>query len=230
MPAEPSPFLPARRASEAGFTLAELLVALGVLSLGAGLLATTLHTAAVVAPASVRPAGEDSVAAAQRILRDRLERLAPVDRINATAGVVDARGDAHRFSFAAPPLARRGPGMIERFRLMLSPNGDLLLYSAGSLDDRINLSDPSLVGWQPTRLIAGVQDVDLAYFGTDPVTRQDRWQSFWMDRPQPPKLVRVRLRFAAGDPRQWPDLVVSPQATVSATCQIDPASGECAAR
>jgi prepilin-type N-terminal cleavage/methylation domain-containing protein len=229
LPAERTPSSSARRDSEAGFTLAELLVALGVLSLGAGLLATTLHTAALTSPAVAQPAGEDSVAAAQRILRDRLERLAPLNRINAPAGLVDARGDAHRFSFAAPPLDRRGPGMAERFRLMLSPNGDLLIYSAPSLDSRINLSDPSLVGWQPTRLLSGVQDIDIAYFGNDPITGEDRWQSFWEDRPRPPVLVRVRVRFVPGDRRQWPDLIARPQATVAATCQVDRATGGCIA-
>ncbi len=204
-------------------------MALAVLGLGAGLLATTLHTAAVTASAPTQPAGDDSVAAAQRILRDRLERLAPLERVNATNGMVDVGGDAHRFSFTAPPLDRDGPGIAGRFRLMLSPSGELVLYSAGSLDPRIDLSDPSLAGWRPTRLIARVQDIDIAYFGADPISGENRWQSFWIDRREPPTLVRVRLRFVPDDRRQWPDLVVRPQARVSATCRIDRTSGDCSA-
>jgi general secretion pathway protein J len=219
----------ARPAREEGFTLIELLVALGVLALAAGMLVAVLNSAWLAVRAQGGPAGDTSVGAAQRILRARLERLAPVIRSDSSKAIVDADGDAQLFSFAAAPLDRLAPDALQRFRLVLSPAGDLMLYTASGLDDRIDLRDRSLVGWRPTRLLSDVGTMDIAYFGPDPFSRRDRWQSFWLDRPQPPALVRIRLTFAAGDPRSWPDLIVRPRASVNTACRIERGTGRCEA-
>lgn len=227
MPAERC--LPARApgAGEAGFTLAEVLVALGVLGLAAGLLGASLHVSARVAPGIVAPVDDDEVIAAQRILRDRFERMSAVAPVLASQPIVEARGDAHGFSFVAPPLEREGPGALRNFRLILNPAGELTLYSASALEERVEIGDPSLAGWQPTRLLAGVQGIEVAYFGPDPVSGEPRWQRFWIDRPAPPLLIRVQLRFAEGDRRVWPDLVVAPQASISSACVIDRSGTGC---
>lgn len=217
------------RASQAGFTLMELLVALAVLGMAAGLLATTLGGAWAAMPLSQAPQRDEGVIAAQRILRARIERMATTVRTDSTQQIVDARGYPRQFGFSAPPLDREGPGALRRFRLMATSAGDLVLFSASALDERIDLNDPSLVGWQATRLIGGVRDVEIAYYGADRLDPQERWQQFWIDRAQPPALVRVRLRFAEGDRRHWPDLIVRPRATVNAVCRIARASGRCEA-
>lgn len=202
---------------EAGFTLAELLVALGVLGLGAGLLASALHSA-VRTVGSVASVADDSVSAAQRVLREHLSRFSGAARTDTSGNVVDAQGEPHRLSFSAPPTGREGAGVLQRYRLMLTPAGTLMLYSASSLDARIDLRDPSLAGWRQTPLIEGVRALDVSYYGHDPVSGQSRWQGWWTDRPAPPALVRLRVRFAEGDRRVWPDLVVRPQATVNSAC------------
>lgn len=220
---------PARSPREEGFTLIELLVALGVLALAAGLLVTVLNSAWLAVRSQSGPAGDSTVGAAQRILRARLERLAPVIRSDSSNGIIDASGDAHLFSFTAPPLDRLAPDALQRFRLVLTPAGDMMLYTANGLDDRIDLRDPSLVGWRPTRLLGGVEALDIAYFGPDQLGKVDRWQNFWLDRPQPPALVRVRLSFAQGDTRRWPDLIIRPRASVNTACRIERATGRCEA-
>lgn len=220
---------PAIRSPQAGFTLMELLVALAVLAMAAGLLVAALGGASAALPLAQRPQRDESVIAAQRILRARLERMTPVVRMDSTEQIVDARGYPRQFGFAAPPLDRAGPGALQRFRLMLTSTGDLVLFSASGLDDSIDLNDPSLVGWQATKLLGGVRDIDLAYYGADRLDPDERWQQFWIDRAQPPALVRVRLRFDDGDRRRWPDLVVRPRATVNAVCRINRASGRCEA-
>lgn len=214
---------------ESGFTLIELLVGLVVLSLAAGLLVSSLNITWLTRPERAAADSDQSVVAAQRILRMRLERLAAVVRLDSAEAVVDAQGDANLLNFAAAPLDRMGPDAIQRFRLMLAPSGELVLFTASSLNDRIDLKDRSLVGWQPTRLLSGANRLELAYYGPDRFSTADRWQSTWIDRPQPPALIRIRLSFAKGDPRQWPDLIVRPRSTVNAACRINRASARCEA-
>jgi general secretion pathway protein J len=212
---------------EAGFTLAELLVTLGILGLVSGLL-VTLFAGTFQAIRAVGTSDDDtSVTAAQRIVRAQLERIVPVVRGDSSNAIVDAGGDAHGFNFTGPPLDRNAPDTLQRFRLLLSAAGDLMLYSASTLDNRIDLNDPSLVGWRGTRLIGNVAAIDLAYFGPDRFSRDERWQAFWIQRQQAPALVRVRLRFASGDRRDWPDLVVRPRATINAACRIQRRTGRC---
>lgn len=217
------------RPCESGFTLIELLVGLAVLAMAAGLLLSGLSSAWLSMPERRGGYSDESVVAAQRVLRMRLERMAAVVRLDSAEPVVDAQGDASLFSFAAPPFDRQGPDAVQRFRLMLTPVGELVLYSASSLNDQIDLKDRALVGWQPTRLLSGVSRLDLAYYGPDRFSPADRWQSFWIDRPQPPSLIRIRLSFVKGDSRQWPDLIIRPHSSVNAVCRISRSSGRCEA-
>ncbi len=214
--------------AEAGFTLIELLVSLVVLSLGASLLLVALGGAwRSEASLGQGVEREESIIAAQRILRIRLERLASVLRNDTADPVIDSQGDARAFSFYAPALDREGPKMLQRFRLQLTSSGDLVLYAASGLDNRIDLRDRSLVGWQPTRLLSGAAELELSYFGSDRFSPNPRWQSLWADREQPPELIRVRIRFPAGDNRTWPELVVRPRANVNTACRINSFSGRC---
>ena len=213
---------------ERGFTLIELLVALGVLSLTAGLLASSLNLAWFSSPARLKR-GEDSVASGQRLLRARIEALAPLTRSDASRPIVDARGDMRLFSFAAKAADNEGAGPLRRYRLLVTPAGELMLYSASTLDDRIDLNDRSLVGWTPTKIISGVDEIGLSYFGPGRAGATASWQDYWIDRPQPPALVRVRLRFAASDTRRWPELVIAPKANANTECLIQPSTGRCEA-
>ena len=213
---------------EAGFTLIELLVSLVVLGFSASMLVAALNMAWLVSPERIdRTAGDESVVAAQMILRARLERLAPVVRLDSSNPIVDAQGDTRVFSFYAPPLFRKAPDALQRYRLILTSSRDLVLYSAAGLNDVIDIRNPSLSGWAPTRLLSGVENMSIAYFGAGRLTKGEQWQLSWVDRPQPPALIRIRIGFAGGDKRVWPDLIIRPRATVNTMCQIDRFSGRC---
>ncbi len=214
---------------EAGFTLAEMLVTLAILGLFAVLLTGALGGTIRAGQSLAKPAGDGGIAAAQRVLRARLEHTTPVVRTDALDPVVDLRGDARRLSFTAPPPDRQDPDILQLFRLVLTPAGDLMLFSASSLNNRIDLNDPALTGWQGTRLLQDVAELELSYFGPDRFTASERWQAVWIQRPQLPALIRVRLRFADGDRRDWPDLVVRPGATVNTACRIQRTTGRCEA-
>jgi general secretion pathway protein J len=61
-----------------------------------------------------------------------------------------------------------------------------------------------------TELIRGVERLDLAYWGSPSPGQPASWQSQW-DSREIPELIRVRLGFATGDRRRWPDLIAAPQ-------------------
>lgn len=217
----------ARNRASAGFTLIEMLVSLAVMGLLAGLLGAGLGSASILSQrAKATEASLDRVAAVQRLIRDRVERLSAVVRLDSADPIVDARGDAAEFRFFAP-AAGGALDAVRRYRLLREPSGALVLYSASALDDRVNLDAASLIGWDRTVLIDGVAEMTLGYFGTDPNTGGRRWQSFWQQQSQPPDLVRIRLRLAGPHAPAWPDLIVRPRATSNTACRIDSFTGRC---
>jgi prepilin-type N-terminal cleavage/methylation domain-containing protein len=99
--AQPEQF---KRLDEAGFTLTELLVALAVLGMAATMVGAALNSAWLAMPRRGPENGDQSVAAAQHILRTRLEHLSAVVRLDSSNPIVDAQGDSRVMSFAAPPF------------------------------------------------------------------------------------------------------------------------------
>jgi general secretion pathway protein J len=61
-----------------------------------------------------------------------------------------------------------------------------------------------------TELLRSVARLDLAYWGTTAPDSPPGWLAQW-DGPAIPQLVRIRLTFAKGDARHWPDMIVAPQ-------------------
>jgi general secretion pathway protein J len=82
-----------------------------------------------------------------------------------------------------------------------------------------------VVNWQPHRhelggppphqtesdILNGVARLEFAYWGlSSPTAASPAWLAAWTG-PSLPQLIRVRIRFGAGDPRRWPDLIVAPR-------------------
>jgi general secretion pathway protein J len=213
---------------EEGFTLIELLVSLAILGLVTGMLFSGIAAARTLSERSAR-SGENGIeaAASQRILRELIEHVVPVIRRDGSAPYVDMRGMADTLSFYAPDIAEREPAGIRRYRLLLTAPGDLVLYSVSDLADRVEIDGTNIAGWRAVRLMAGVESLSIDYYGVAPPDNSRRWRARWEDRPQPPELVRVRLRYGAGDVRIWPDLVVRPATNVNTACAIDALTGRC---
>src|SRR5262249_1690542 len=163
-----------------GFTLIELLVSLAILSLVAGVL---LEGVAMVRNATSRMQrshqANQEVIAAQFILRDRIEHIQTVTRADRADPIVDLEGRGHVLTFYASAFPRQGPADFQAFRLLRMATGDLVLFSISSLTENANIASGSLVGWTPTRLLAGVSDLSMSYLGPSPTT-PDRnvWQTY----------------------------------------------------
>ena len=217
--------------SEAGFTIVELLVSLAILGMMAGLLASGIGLSGRLSAASTEArSGADAVANTQLLLHQRITQLLPLQRLTSSDPTIEMNGNRGEFRFAGAPAGQAQPDSTVYYRLLLKPTGELTLLTASDLDDRINLQDASLVGWTPHTLLRDVSTLDITYFGADRLFGPPHWQSVWNNRPQPPDLVRIRVEFAAGDRRVWPDLVVRPRTTGNTLCRIDAQTGRCEAR
>jgi general secretion pathway protein J len=218
----------ARTNRDAGFTLVELLVSLAIIAvLSAMVLAGVRLGFQTAAQARARGAGNAAVITAQTVLRDRIESLVPNTRFEFARPIADVRGDATRFSFSAPAAPAERPASLTRYRLARSEDGQLVLYALADTTAGIDPYAPGTAGWSPQVLLTNVERLEIAYFGTLPGEATRDWRSRWIERGNPPELVRVRVTFFDGDRRQWPDLVIRPVPTVNAACIVDAETGQC---
>ena len=216
------------RRRENGFTLIELLVSLTILGMTATMLVGGLSTARRMSDrAAQRGATGESIVTAQNILRERIENMVASTRFDTEAPIVDVRGGSNIVSFFAPAPPSARPSSVERYRLIRSAPGDLVLYSVSDLSNRVDPYAPGEAGWTPTVLLTGVEALETSYFGAASPDKQRRWRNEWQAQPQPPELIRIRIAFKQGDKRIWPDLIARPAATVNSACQIDSFSGRC---
>jgi general secretion pathway protein J len=215
-------------AAECGFTLIELLVSLGLFGLMSALLLMGLGSMRLVTERGKRQSATgQSIVTAQTILRDRIENMVASTRFDTLAPVVDLRGGTTIVSFFAPAPPAERPTTVLRYRLLRSAPGDVVLYAISDLSDRVNAYAPGQSGWTPTVLLTGVESLDLDYFGAAPPDNRPRWRNEWVERQQPPELIRIRVSFKQGDTRRWPELIVRPAATVNSSCRIDDFTGRC---
>jgi general secretion pathway protein J len=219
----------AGRPSEAGFTLVELLVSLAIAAvLAAMVLAGAQLGFQTAAQARARGAGNASVITTHTVLRDRIEALVPNTRFEFARPIADVRGEATMMSFFAPAPPALRPASLMRYRLLRSSEGELVLYTLADTAAGAEPYAPGQEGWTPQVLLTNVERLEIAYYGTLPGDGTRDWRSRWIERGTPPQLVRIRVSFFAGDPRQWPDLVIRPAPNVNAACTIDPLTGACA--
>jgi general secretion pathway protein J len=207
---------------EQGFAMVELLASLTLMALISLLLLVAIaDRRAAFARLDRRFAAASGVAAARDLMMDRIESVWPLtDYMIAPRPGPEFNGRPTQLSFVAAPLEAEGPGPLRRYRLSVDVSGDLVLESNSEL----------ALDWTswPQRqvLLHDVESIDLAYFD-----RSIRvWRPEWRNQPFLPALVRVRLAFARGDPRRWPDLVIRPMPSVDTACELDTTTGHCSAR
>jgi general secretion pathway protein J len=195
---------------QGGFTILELLVALSVfgfllIALNHGV-NTGLRIWDIQTRQASRTADTDS---ATRLLRDLLTEIAPSPTISINPGsepvAIAFTGKANQLSFVGTLPTGLGTELRADVTLELEENRFVL----GWRPRRHEVTDAA----PPTNveaILPGVVHLDFAYWGVPAPDATPIWLAAW-DGPALPKLIRVRLGFAQGDPRRWPDLIVTPQ-------------------
>lgn len=213
---------------DAGYTLIELLVGLAILGMIAAMLVAGLGASGLMAARARSDADAlEPVAAAQMVLRGRLERLRAAPKLTSARAIADIAGAPQSLDFTGAPPDREMPDALFRYRLAMTGAGDVILLSAPVIADEPDADAGPRRNWSAIALAHGATGLAIAYFGADPLSGARGWQGHWFDRPQPPDLIRVRVTFPPGDRRHWPDLIARPRATVNNACRIDAMSGRC---
>jgi general secretion pathway protein J len=183
-----------------GFTLLELLVTLVVLGLILVGLAQGLHFGLLAWATEEQWSGRNNdLDPLDNTVRHLIEGADPGDDVN-SAPFTGSRSQLR--CITALPDAGSATGMrrIEA-ALLVDANHRLVLRWQPYVHARRLRSSPALI---ESELLRGVSDIELAFRAPG-----GGWLNSWQS-PNLPKLVRLRVRFPAGDPRRWPDIVAAP--------------------
>lgn len=222
---------PTGRRHEAGFSLIEMLVSLAIMGMAAVLLTAGIERIGRgLDVANSVDRRLDAVASAQFLLRQRLAAIEPVGDPQTAGKALDFTGQAESIDFVGKVADRAAPDALHHYRLRRDPDGDLVLLSLSTLDPRVDVHSRSADGWTRLPLLSGTTRLSIRYLGQNPAVAVQRsvWQSDWSHRGSLPMLVQISVEFAAADRRNWPDLVIHPQAAYPALCPRDPVTGGCA--
>lgn len=135
-------------------------------------------------------------------------------------------GASGRLEFLAPEPASTGGGGRDRYVLTADSTGDrtdLVLWSQPELAAEPNKRIKTI-------LVPGIRGLTIDYFGRQGSDEDGRWYPVWDEAAHPPRLVRLRVDFAADDFRKWPEFVVAPRIAVDANCVYDALTHGCKGR
>ena len=193
-----------------GFTLLEMLVALVVLGfLVVGLTQGVRAGLALWHAQRHRLTETADLDAVARMLRSLLTQMPAIpmsEPVNSINGAAVAKGSEDRFAFVGD--LPTGFGMTRRADITLGfTHQSLVLFWTPHRHEIWLTPQPTLA---ETGLVHGIERLELAYWGAPAPGQPAGWQARW-DGPEPPDLVRLRLIFAKGDRRRWPDLIAAPR-------------------
>ncbi len=189
-----------------GFTLLEILVVLAVCGLlFAGLAQTLGFTLRAWGTQKAMIERDGDLDAVDRTLRGLIVRMELGDPRSETAPVV---GNARSMLFLTELPIGSGALATRQVDAALRVDGDHRLILRWVPHYRTLLGVPRVTD---TELLHNVDHIELSYW-----PRQDgtRWQPGW-DARDLPALVRIRIVFRQGDPRQWPDIVAAPMQEIT---------------
>ena len=199
-----------RLGQQRGFTLLELLVALVVLGLLVVGLTQGVRAGLTMWGAQTRRMGEtgelDASARALRVLLGGISVPSAGAVGRGAAGAVKLEGHSDSLAFVGEMPT--GLGTTRRANITLElVQGRLVLRWTPHRHELTTAPEPEPI---ETELIGGVESLDFAYWGSPSADQPAGWQAQW-DGSNIPELIRVRLAFAKGDRRRWPDLIAAPR-------------------
>jgi general secretion pathway protein J len=215
---------------DAGFTLLELLISLTLLAALSAVLFSGLRFGTRAWERSEGLAAEsDEIGIAQNFLRRQLSDAYPLlTMADPTGAKIYFEGGSDSLQFLAPAPAALAAGGNGRFVLVARQHdgrNELRMMSRFELarEDTASAS-------RDATLLRGFEAVEFAYFGRDRPSDPPTWRDTWTERGSLPELIRIQVRFPAGDRREWPELVVAPRVIMDANCLYDPVIRRCRGR
>ncbi len=203
-----------------GMTLIEALVALALLSLLSAGLISSFQLGQLTYRQVVRfDRSNADIAITHRFVRRVLESAYPFEPEQEARDRAGLQGTAESLEVTAPASLADGGTGNRRYELRVESTGGTKNLVVSSRLDRNGVSGPTSVPSEV--LLANVESVEWAY-----AERPSEWLNEWVSR-RPPSLVRLQVKFPDGDPRQWPDLLVTPRITDDSNCQFDVVSQSC---
>lgn len=221
------------RAGARGFTMIELLIALGLFAIMSGVLFGALRLAGRSTDAGEAKAQAASgMRLASEYLRTQLTAQHPQRMRKMLEFPLLFGGTRDEVRFTAPLPGRVGLGGMWYFKLSLasvdgSPRKALVLERM--IPDLEALSIPQFTETERSILADDIKSIELSYFGRDRGGATDAaptWRGSWEDTQVLPLLVQIEVVPRVGDP--WPPLLIAPRAAPEAGCRAwDAIRGVC---
>jgi general secretion pathway protein J len=191
-----------------GFTLLEVLVALTVLGFLVVGLNQGVRTGLDFWSVQTRRIDQnEDLFTTARLIRNLLTSI-PIMPAAANGGNQPAAiafdGDADHLTFAGDLPTGLGGSEFANIKLMLREQRLVLLWTSRRPEFRAEPPAPREV-----ELMRGVDRLQFAYWGRTSTGAGSEWLVRWRG-PAPPTLIRMRVKFAKGDSRRWPDLIAAP--------------------
>jgi general secretion pathway protein J len=194
---------------ERGFTLIEVLVAIGLLAFGMTLAVAALRSLVQSSGrAEITAQRDEHLRAVQALLRTQLSGALPISfHFDPDSGQTDQLvGRAEKLEFVAgmPGYLSRGGAYLQTLSLVPGSDGKQLVFEFRQLGP----DGPLPAERAPKVLLDGIAEASFEYRTIDQQHQPGPWQAQWAQSGMLPPMLRLRLRFA--DPhRSWPDLVVA---------------------
>jgi general secretion pathway protein J len=215
--------------ANSGFTLVEMLVALGLLSFMSLLILSALRLGGLSATRLDHHARAiDETAAAQDLLRQLISQAYPAVLRHADGNVeISFRGASDNLEISAPIPPSLGPGGYYRVRLALVQSAIAMAWHV-ERNRPERLAQVGALAQEP--LLGHVERLRFAYYGARKGSEVPAWHSEWAGEMAPPRLVRVEVERSSRSDGEWPPLYIAPRVDIDATCVFDPLTGGCRGR
>jgi general secretion pathway protein J len=206
-----------------GFTLLEVVLTLGLLSLALALALGALRGATQATGRAEAAAQRDErLRAVQSLLRRQVGAALPIAMAidPATGEMTLWRGEGDRIEFvsAMPGYLSRGGPYVQTLEIVSGPDGQRLQFQHRMLTPDGPL-DPER---EPVVLLDGIAQARFEFRTLEENGRAGRWTDEWDLPATLPPLVRLKVSFN-DESRRWPELVMAPRlATPMAPPPVEP--------